>query len=64
MLEQLKAAGYSVAETAITPSALYDADEIFLTNAASGIRPVTSCGGSSLNVHFSQTIIDQVLKHF
>lgn len=41
IIDMARSAGYEVTETKISPRTLEDADELFLTNAISGIRRVT-----------------------
>lgn len=46
-MEVFRNHGYQVIENSITPTFLLEADEIFLTNAVRGIRPVSSIEGIS-----------------
>jgi branched-chain amino acid aminotransferase len=64
LLEALQTAGYAVQETTVTPAQLYTADEVFLTNAVSGIRTVKKCGQYDLNVALSKNIKDKFLHDF
>jgi len=49
LMDVAPAAGFSIVEKALTPEALEDADEVFLTNALRGIKWV----GSFLRTHYN-----------
>ena len=64
LLEKLKSASYQVAETTITPALLYAADEVFLTNAVSGIRRVKTAGDTHYRSSLSTQISNEFLSNF
>lgn len=49
VMERAREAGIACREISIARSFLESADEIFLTNALTGLRPVTLCGASRLD---------------
>lgn len=62
LLTVLPEAGYSVEERSLTPGDLADADELFLTNAISGIRWVRQFGDSSYTCSEAAGIYRQFVK--
>lgn len=62
LLEQLKAKGYSVEETTIGINELLEADEIFLTNAAYGLRWVASFRNKSYQSQMTAKIYRQFIQ--
>ena len=64
LLGKLRSAAYQVTEACITPAALYAADEVFLTNAVSGIRKVKTAGDSHYSFHLSTQIAHEILSNF
>jgi len=56
MLEQLPAAGYIVDETPLSITDLYDADEVFLTNALHLLRSVSYCDKEQYHTHLGAEI--------
>ncbi|MBS1566991.1 MAG: aminotransferase class IV family protein [Bacteroidetes bacterium] len=56
LLENLPALGQPVAETPISTDDLYNADEVFLTNALRLLRPVSRCGHREYNTGFGQSL--------
>ena len=64
LLGKLRSAAYHVSETGITREALYAADEVFLTNAVSGIRKVKRAGDSHYSFHLSTQIAHEFLSNF
>jgi aminodeoxychorismate lyase len=64
LLQKLTSAGYRVEETMVRPTDLYTADEVFLTNAVSGIRKVKQAGNSHYHCRLSSQIAQQFLATF
>ena len=62
LLETLPRAGYVVHQQPVTPEDLLVADEIFLTNALKGIRPVRSMRGRSYANDLSGAVDEQLVK--
>ena len=60
LLEKLPAAGYILKEEILTEAHLENAQEVFLTNAAYGIRWVKQCKNS----HYSNLLIQKIYKEF
>lgn len=57
LLRNLRAEGISVSEEALTIESLLEADEMFLTNAIRGIRPVDKFRQAEYKSDFSQNLI-------
>jgi branched-chain amino acid aminotransferase len=64
LLGKLSAAAYQVNEAGITPEALYAADEVFLTNAVSGIRKVKTAGDRHYSFHLTTQLAQEFLNNF
>jgi branched-chain amino acid aminotransferase len=54
----------TIREKSITPEALLEADEVFLTNAVQGIRWVKYLQGKDLKYHKTMQLFEEVAKHF
>ena len=62
LLETLAAAGYPVNEQPVTMNQLAVADEVFLTNAVSGIRWVEKCGNVCYTNRITAEIFERLVK--
>lgn len=57
LLEKLPSLGFSIEETVISPAMLFEMDEVFLTNAIRGIRPVSSIDDQSYRSELTRTLM-------
>ncbi|HEY4286241.1 MAG TPA: aminotransferase class IV [Puia sp.] len=62
LLEALPLAGYVVHQVPVSPEDLLAADEVFLTNALKGIRPVGALQGRRYTNHLSTAVYKQLIK--
>lgn len=62
LLEKMKDAGYSIQESPVSVSALEEADEVFLTNAISGIRWVKQFRGKEYLNNLTVEIYNRFIK--
>lgn len=62
LIENLPASGYALDIKPFTPEDLNSADEIFLSNAVSGIRWVSGFNGHSCNSRISQEIYERIVQ--
>lgn len=62
LLEKMKDAGYSIQESPVSVSALEEADEVFLTNAISGIRWVKQFRGKVYLNNLTVEIYNRFIK--
>jgi branched-chain amino acid aminotransferase len=61
VMEILRQQGAKVEETDLKPTDLWQADEIFLTNASKGIQSIVSLQGRErLPIHRAETLVQQL----
>jgi branched-chain amino acid aminotransferase len=59
LIRKIKEENMPLVETGIEPEALYSANEIFLTNAISGIKPVGQCGECRYDAELSGYLFEK-----
>lgn len=61
LLQQLPTIGYEIEEVSIAPEAVYNADEVFLTNAMYGMKWVKQVEDKTYDCHHTATIYQKLI---